>query len=433
MTIIKLDHITKIEGHADLTLHIDRGKLKDVKFETTEGARFFEGIVVGRKYYDVQKFVSRICGVCSQAHLLAAILAIEDAMGVKVTEQTRKLRDLVNIAAIIQSHTLHAYFLALPDYLGYESAIAMVPKFGPEIKRALKIKKIANDINATIGGRDVHCVTLQVGGFTKTPTNADLEELHKRVKVGKKEAIKAAKLFGSLKYPDFERKTEYVALSREKGYALNRGNIVSTEGLNIPASDYGSHIREIIKEYAASKFALLHGHGYFVGALARLNINHKHLSKDTKKVLSQIKYKFPSHNPFLNNLAQAVELVHLFDHADKILSKLKIKDEGKPDIVDFKVKGGVGFCGMEVPRGTLFHEYLVDDKGIVQKCNIIAPTTQNLKNIEDDLKEFIPKLLKKKVSKKKMISEVEMLIRAYDPCISCSTHFLNVKIRGGKW
>lgn len=427
MSDIKIDHITKIEGHANVTVNIEKGVLKKVQFETVEGARFFEGIVVGRKYYDVQKFVSRICGVCSQAHLLGAIFALENALGVKVSKQTRLLRKLVNIASIVQSHTLHAYFLALPDYLGFESAISMAAKHGDEVKRALKIKKIANDINATIGGRDIHCITLVVGGFTKTPTNDGLKELLLRVKEGKAEATKAAKLFGSIKYPDFERETEYLAIKNEKEYALNIGFIASTKGLKVPVEKYGDLIHEIIKNYAASKFALLKNKGYMVGALSRINNNHGQLSSSAKKAIRDSRYDFPSFNPFLNNFAQAVELVHLFDEAIDILKNLKIKNEGEPDLVDIKLRPGHGFAGLEVPRGTLFHEYELDKDGVVTKANIIAPTTQNLKNIEDDLKEYIPQLIQKKLPKNKMIFEIEKLIRAYDPCISCSTHFVRLK------
>ena len=428
MKQIKLDHITKIEGHANVTINIDRGKLKDVRFETVEGARFFEGIVTGRKYYDVQKFVSRICGVCSQAHLLGSILAIENAMGIFVSDQTRKLRRLVNIAAIIQSHCLHDFFLALPDYLGFESAISMASKYPDEVKLALAIKRIANDINQVIGGRDIHCITLVPGGFTKLPSQEDIRALYIKVKEGKRLSVKAAKLFISLKYPDFERETEYVALRDDDRYALDSAHIVSTKGLDIEPSEYKNFISEIIKDYAASKFALLNRKGYFVGALPRLNINHDKLSKDAKKLISSSGLQFPSHNPFHNNLAQAIEMVSLFDEAIEILEDFRLESACEPDVADYDVCAGHGYCAIEVPRGLLLHEYDIDETGTVKYANIIAPTTQNLKNIEDDLTEFIGQLLSKKVSKEKLIFEVEKLIRAYDPCISCSTHGLKIKI-----
>jgi coenzyme F420-reducing hydrogenase alpha subunit len=424
MPVIKLDTITKIEGHARLKVKVKKGEVKEARIEVYEGARFFEGILKGRRYDEVAHLASRICGVCSQAHLITALKAIEEALNIKNSEQTELLRELLLIGQIIQSHSLHLYFLGLPDYLGFENAIAMASKYPKEVKRALKIKRLGNDICTKIGGREVHSITAVLGGFSKIPKQEELDELLKEVKTAKKEILKTVNLFENLLYPKFERKTEYIALRKENTYALLHGNISSTEGLNITHDLYNEYLEEYAKGYSTAKFVVSEGKGYMVGALARLNLNRRMLSKDARIFLKKSKFNFPNYSPFVNNFAQALELVHLVDRAIEILENLRIRDE-KP--IKFKPKSGHGISATEAPRGMLIHEYELNKKGDVAKANIITPTTQNLKNIEDDIKVFLPGILDKSEDEVKL--ELEKLIRSYDPCISCSTHFLKLDLK----
>ncbi|MEM2918152.1 MAG: Ni/Fe hydrogenase subunit alpha [Candidatus Altiarchaeota archaeon] len=423
MQKISLDTITKIEGHARLDVRVEKGEIKKVQVEVYEGARLFEGILKGRKYDDVHYLCSRICGVCSQAHLIGALKAIEEALGVEASEQTEFLRELLMIGQIIQSHSLHLYFLALPDYLGYDNAIDMASKYKEEVRRALKIKRLGNEICTVIGGREIHSITPVVGGFSKIPSNVEIDKLLKSLKETKEDAIETVRLFENLNYEKFERKTEYVALKRGKCYAMMHGSVHSTEGLDIDHKFYDKYFYEYTTKYSTSKFVMLKGKSYMVGALARLNLNREYLLDGAKMMLRNSKFKFPNYSPYVNNFAQAIEILHLIERAIEILENLKIKHE-KP--VDVKLREGRGISATEVARGLLFHDYKLDEKGKVLKANILPPTTQNLKNIEDDITQILPKILNR--SEEEIKLELEKLIRSYDPCISCSTHFLELNL-----
>jgi len=417
-TKIKLHHLSKIEGHANLTIRIDNGKVKQASLNVIEGARFFEAIVRGRKYDEVSILTSRICGVCSPIHAISSILAVEHAFGTKVTHQTKLLRELLILGGIVQSHVMHLYFLVLPDYKGYSSAISMASDYKSVISKALKLKALGNDILIAVGGREVHPFTCVVGGFSRMPDKKELGILLKRLKEAKKDVLETAKLFTSLKYPKFERETQHFALHPDK-YGYLEGKIICVGNMCIPTEDYLSHFNERIKLGSTAKFVTAEGKEYMVGALPRINMNYDKLSKDAKKFVN---WKIPNYSPFLNNAAQAVELVHAFDRAIEILSTTKWKEE-KP--VKITPKAGRGIGVTEAPRGILFHDYTFDSKGYLTKANIITPTAQNLKNIELDIKAFLPGILNK--SREEVVIDIEKLIRSYDPCISCSAHFLKVK------
>jgi len=421
-TTIKLDHITKIEGHARLIVKVDNGKVKKAQLEVYEGARFFEGILKGRKYDEANVITSRICGVCSQSHTIAALKAIEDALQIKVTKQTHMLRELLLIGSIIQSHALHLFFLSLPDYYGYDSAIAMAGKYPGLVKRGLKLKRLGNDICTLIGGREIHTITAVVGGFCHVPAQKDINTLLKSLKKDKKEFIATAKLLAKLKVPKLETPRYFYAMKDSYKYSEEEGLIECIGNKCIPAKSYGQYFKEDIMQYSTAKFVTVGGERFMVGAQARINLYHNRLCKEAATILKQSRIKLPMQNPYYNNFCQALEMLHLCHRAIELLSKLKIKEEKVPE---FRVKAGTGIAAVEVPRGTLFHEYELDDNGMIIRANIITPTTQNLKSIEEDVKDILPSLLQYGEERIKM--ELEKLIRAYDPCISCSTHFLKIK------
>lgn len=423
MGTIKLDHITKIEGHAKLNVKVRSGKVQHAKLEIYEGARFFEEMIKGRHYRDVSTTTSRICGVCSQAHTIAALYAVEKVFGIKVSEQTNILRELLVNAGMISSHVLHLYFLALSDYFGYESTIALAKKKREEVKDALFMKQVANDVLVTFGGREVHSPGPTVGGFFRLPQQDKVNALLPELEEAKKTAMNAVKLFANLKYPKFERDCNYIALQEPGKYPFTSGHLVSSEGLKCSQDEVRGCFKEYHNPYATAEFVVLEGKSYMVGALARINLNREWLSEDSKKVLKTAKVKWPSSNPFHNNIAQAVELVHLFDKCIEIIKNLKIHPE---DPIPVKPKAGTAIAVNEAPRGSLIHEYAFNKKGFVVSANVTTPTSQSLRKIEEDIKLLIPSLLKKN-SKDKVVLEIEKLIRAYDPCISCSTHFLDVK------
>ena len=423
-----LHHICKVEGHGTLIVDIQKGRLTRCNLEVVEGARFFEGIVLGKRYDDVQEITSRICGICSCAHTVACLQAIENALGVKVSEQTRRLRELLSIAERIRSHATHLYFLALPDYLGYESALGMAKKYKKEVHRALHLIKLGNNMVQMIGGKEMHPFTSVVGGFTYVPDKKAVNHLRAELKEHLPDAIATAKLFMKLKQPVFSIDMDFASLNPEKEVPLISGDIITQSGLNIKLNDYANFLDEKVVPYATAKFSTLNGKLFCVGAIARINNNYKALGKTAKKLFEQAKLKLPLTNPFHNNFCQAVELVHWMERGIALLD-YDFKFEGLPKV---QPRAGRSVSAVEAPRGILFHDYTMNDKGFVERCNIITPTAQNLKAIEANVSQLIEQMLKEKKSKDKIILEVEKLIRAYDPCFSCSAHFLKVKWNGRK-
>jgi len=416
---IEKGYVTKIEGHAKLTVKIEDNKIKKAKLDIFEGTRFFEGIVKGHSYNDISPVTSRICGICSVAHGLAALRAVENAFGVKVTKQTKTLRKLMHMGGIIQSHTLHLYFMVLPSHFGYDSALHMAGKHKAVLEQGLLLKRAANSIVKVIGGRDVHPFTFVVGGFSSFPEKKELFDLLITVRAAKKAALDAMELFANLKYPIFEKEREYFALEGAP-YFFGDKAILCEGKVCAPVSDYENYFKEYFKAGSTSEFARTStGKKHMVGALARIINNGAVLSKTSKPYVKKVmENRF---SPYTNNLAQAIEIYEGFSRAEEILKNLKIKDE-KP--VKAKPRKAVGFGAVEAPRGTLFHKYTFDSKGCVTKVNITTPTSQNLENLEENIKTLLPSLLDK--SQDEIVAAIEELIRAYDPCISCSTHFLDI-------
>src|SRR3989344_4302660 len=338
---ISLNHLTKIEGHATLALQIDGMQIKKCELSSVEGSRYFEGILKGHYYYEASEISSRICGICSCAHTVAAIIAIERALDVTPSPQTVALRKLLTIGERIRSHATHLYFLALPDYLGYESALSMLPKYKKEIEQAIKLIKAGNVMIRIIGGRDLHPVSNTIGGMLKLPTEQQLRELENVLKGIQDIAIQTVSLFSQLKNKPFERKVHYLSLATPKEYAMLEGFLKSERGIFKP-KDFHMHIAEIHKEYSTANFVFKDDKPYRVGALARINNNHSHLSKTTKKLMKNSSLKLPNYNPFYNNLAQALELVHCVEQSLSILQELPLEQEKVAHFKDIPVREGHG-------------------------------------------------------------------------------------------
>jgi len=417
---IKLDHITKVEGRASLIISIDKGEVKRCELGSVEGSRYFEGLIKGRKCYEAPELTSRICGMCSCIHTVCSIQAVEAALDINPSEQTKMLREMLVLGERIRSHTSHLYFLVLPDYWGAESVLSLGPKHRKDIERAVKLTKLGNNITSVIGGRDIHPVSVQVGGMTKLPSQEQIDTIRRQLQDAQADVLAVAKLFDKLKNPKFDAETEYFSLSDGVGYPTLFGDLVS-QSTRFKMDEYMKYLQEFHESYSTSNFVVKKNKPYMVGALSRLNNNHKFLSKNAKKVVLDAKLKFPILNPFMNNFAQAIELVNCVDKLIELCRKLKIEKE---EPVKFKFKKSRGVSAVEAPTGTLFHDYEINAKGDITKANIITPTCQNLLNIQEDIRSFIPSVLK--LGEKKMVIEIERLIRSYDPCFSCATHFLEV-------
>jgi len=415
---IQVDYIARVEGQGALKINIEKdGKVKTLEFQIFEPPRFFESFLIGRKYDEVMEIVSRICGICPVAHQITALRAVENALGLEPSEQVNDLRKLIAISAHIQSNVLSMYFLSLPDLMGYESAIAMLKNHSEIIKRGLKLKKLGNDITDIIGGRAVHPITMIVGGFSTLPSENKLKNIRERLVDAKKDALETVYLFSKLDIPDFNRKCEHVAISDPKEYAVNYGRFKSNKGLDIDEMNYRSYIYEKQKPYSTALHSCVKQRDSFmVGPLPRVNINFNQLSSGAKDAAKKTGIKFPNYNPFVSHLARAIELVHDIDESIDIIDRVPLKQE-KINII---CNSGFGAAITEAPRGSLYHGYKLNNNGIIIDADIVPPTAHNAYNIEKDLNAFVQTILD--LSIEEITLKCEMLIRAYDPCISCSTH-----------
>jgi coenzyme F420-reducing hydrogenase alpha subunit len=426
---IEVNHVTRVEGHGNIYVNVKKGIIEKCEWNISEAPRFFEAMVVGRQWNELHHITSRICGICSIGHTLASLRATESAMGITVSNQDLKLRKLALHAENMQSHILHLGFLVLPDLMGVGSVIPLTSSNPEEVKTVLHLHRNANEMSNLICGRTTHPQRLIPGGFSKIPSIKELMELRKKLKDSIPELQAVADLFKSLahKFPDFARETEFIALTKPDEYALYDGDIASSDTGTAPVNEYLSFANEYIVPTSTAKRAKHARESYMVGALARLNINFERLSPLAKKIAKMFGLKPVCHNPFMNNVAQLVEVVHNVEDSIRLIDELETTglqpqpDYYKPEV---KVKAGRGVGAVEVPRGILFHDYTYNAKGVCTNANCIIPTNQNHGNIELDMKALLPKMLDK--TEKEVELSLEMLVRAYDPCISCSTHCIKV-------
>jgi sulfhydrogenase subunit alpha len=418
---INVHHITRVEGHGDIKIEVKDGEIKKANWEVVETPRFFEALIIDKSYDVVHNITSRICGICSIGHTLASIRATERAMGIKETEQTKALRLLLKHGETLQSHVLHLYFLVAPDFLGLNSVVPLIESNPELVGIAATLKLLANDMCDIIGGRTTHPTTPVVGGFTRIPTVKELKAIKQRILDAVPLIEKTAEVIKTFDVPDFTRETEFVSLKGVDEYPWIGGDLVSSDGVLKKENDYRAMTNEFKVEQSTSKWAKLSRDSLFVGALARFNNNYDLLLPQAKAVAEMFGLKPVCHNPYMNNIAQLVEVVHCaYDTVAKIDELLEkgLKDEA----VEFKVKAGQGASAVEVPRGILYHEYKYDKKGKVVKGNCIIPTGQNHANIQLDMEALAKHFYELGKDDKEIELLAEMLVRAYDPCISCSVH-----------
>jgi coenzyme F420-reducing hydrogenase alpha subunit len=430
---INVEYLTRVEGHGNISIAVKDGKLDTCRLDIVESPRFFEGMLRGRSVFEAQHITSRICGICACGHTLASIQAAEDALGITPTEHTITLRKLLLHLEILDSHILHIYLLAAPDLLGVKSFVPLISSHNEVVRRALRMKKTCNDICDILVGRHVHPISALVGGFTKIPKPIDLATMFNLLRGMRDDMDATVKLAASLKFPHFERDTEFVALVNDNDeYPLLMGDIGSTDGVRMSKSDYRKITNEFIVPHSSAKHTKLSRKSYAVGALARFNLNAEKLHPAAKKVAAAVGLKPKCINPYLNTVAQLIESVHCLEDAISIVENLRSMqlnyDEeivvGLNEQHRIPVRAGKGVGAVEVPRGILFHNYQTDENGIITEANCIIPTNQNTANIEHDMMELVPTMLDR--SQEEITHAVEMLVRSYDPCISCSTHCMNV-------
>ncbi|MEM7816491.1 MAG: Ni/Fe hydrogenase subunit alpha [Candidatus Aenigmatarchaeota archaeon] len=416
---ISLDKISKIEGSASLEIKIRKNQIKKVKLKITENKRFYTQAIRGKNCLAVHQIVSRICGTCSVAHLLCCIEAVERALNIKPSEQTMILRKLALYGTMIRDHALHLYFFVLPDILGIDSILEIEDT--KILEQAFRVKAAGNSLASLIGGRAIHPSYIQVGYFESIPKNK--EEIKRVIDELRSIRGDVLDLIDILDKCDFSYEKDRIFVSLiTKDYTFIEGEIRSIDGTIIREEDYWDYLNRIVIPYSQATGFQFKSREYMVGALARMNLNKDAIHKDTKKDAAKYLSRFPSNNVFHNNLAQAIEILHSIDHSIELLETSEFKEEGKPEI---KIKSSEGVGVLEAPRGTLYYMLSINNDGKINYGNIVIPTAQNQIIMERDIKDMVSKMIKK--SKHEIVYEIEKLIRAYDPCMSCASHFLKVK------
>ncbi|NJP07524.1 MAG: Ni/Fe hydrogenase subunit alpha [Chloroflexaceae bacterium] len=423
--IIKVDYLARVEGEGGLFIKMKDHAVSDVKLRIFEPPRFFEAFLRNRSFREVPDITARICGICPVAYQMSSVHAMEDACGVKVEGPLRELRRLLYCGEWIESHVLHFSMLHAPDFLGYPDAIAMAKDHPDVVKKMLQLKKIGNDIVTFVGGREIHPINICVGGFYRVPTRREMtRRLSESLKEARELAIEAAHWTASLPCPDFEQAYEYVSLQHPDEYPYNEGRLVSNQGLDIPISAFYDHITEEHMAHSTSLHSVLKARGsYHVGPLARYNLNFEKLTPLTQEVAHAIGLGATCHNPFKSIVVRSLETLYACDEALRIIDAYEMPER---PAVEVQPRAGVGHGCTEAPRGVLYHRYKIDEQGTILDARIAPPTAQNQRTIEKDLHDFVTPRMD--TPHEKLTWECEQVIRNYDPCISCSTHFLTLHI-----
>ncbi len=424
---INVHHVTRVEGHGSIRVRASDGTVEQVEWQVPEAPRFFEAMVRGRSYEDIQTIVSRICGICSVTHSMAAIKAIENAMGIQVSKQSDKLRILCHYGEQIESHVLHVGYLVAPDLLGQNSVIPLATSHPEVVKTVIRLHRLGNTWMEIIGGRMTHPVTIIPGGLTQAPSEAELLRLKKMMEDSIPDLKALAEVILSLagELPAFERDTEYIALIEPDHYTFFHGDIGSTDQDElVDVQKFESVVNEYMSPQSTAKWCKWHRDAYAVGALARFNLNAQHLLPLAADVAKMFGLEKGCCNPYMNSVVQVVECVQVVEHGLQLIDEL-LTDGIKQEVVKVSPCAGDGAASVEAPRGILFHRYQFDDKGICTGANICIPTGQNHGNIQKDFEALVPQVLDKSQDEIRLM--LEMLVRAYDPCISCSTHYLDIE------
>jgi sulfhydrogenase subunit alpha len=421
---IKVDYLARVEGEGSLFLKIKGDRVEQAEVRIFEPPRFFEAFLRGRSFREAPDFTARICGICPVAYQSSATQAMEEALGVEIPEPLAKLRRLLYLGEWLSSHALHVFFLHAPDFLGYQDAIEMARDHGDMVKLGLGLKKAGNALFTCLGGREIHPVNVQVGGFYRLPTKKELAPVLEQLKEAREAAVQTVRWTAKLPFPDFEPDHEFVALSHPEEYAILKGRLKSSGGLDIPVSAYEDHFTEEQAPYSHALQSVRRGAGpYFVGPLARVNLNFDQLSPSVQVEAKKAGLTPVCRNPFKSIIARSVEMLQAAEEAVGLMEAYEMPEA---PAVPLKVRAGVGHGITEAPRGILYHRYRIDDQGLIQEAQIVPPTSQNQKSMEADLAQFAGRFLD--LPDEELTWRLEQALRNYDPCISCATHCLRVRV-----
>jgi coenzyme F420-reducing hydrogenase alpha subunit len=421
---IAVDYLARVEGEGALYLKIKDDRVTDVQLKIFEPPRFFEAFLRGRSYAEAPDITARICGICPVAYQMSTVHAIEQAWGVNLPEPLHALRRLLYCGEWIESHVLHIYMLHAPDFLGYADVVQMAKDHPEVVQRGLRLKQTGNAIVSVVGGREIHPINVRIGGFYQVPSGRDLAPVREQLLWARDAAQETVRWAAQLPFPLFERDYEFVALRHPSDYPMNAGRLVSNKGLDIPVQAYEAHFVEEQVPYSNALRSTLQGRGaYFVGPMARYNVNFDRLSPLAQEAARAAGLGPVCTNPFQSIIVRSVEVLYACDEALRILDAYEPPEAPS---VPFVPSAGTGCACTEAPRGILYHRYQLDDQGLICDAKIVPPTSQNQQTIEEDLSTFVPQHLD--LTKEALTWQCEQAIRNYDPCISCATHFLRLHI-----
>ncbi|MCD4796234.1 MAG: Ni/Fe hydrogenase subunit alpha [Candidatus Cloacimonetes bacterium] len=425
MKKITVDHLARVEGDGGIYVEIDGDKIKKLEVRIFEGPRLIEALAIGKLPEEVISITPRICAICTVSHKNASIRAIERALKTNENEKTYYARELMHMGEMIESHSLHIFALALPDYLGYPNVIAMVEKYADVVTKALNLKKYGNKIMQILNGKFIHGENATAGGFGKFPERSELLEIKKEAEESLAFMCAATDIVGGLELPDhLEEKTVFVCCNpADKKFGFWGEELIFSDGTVLPSTKYKENLIERVVPHSFAKRSLYKGKPFSVGALARLNCIGDRLKGEAAKYYKKYKNERWLKNPLYNNLAQAIEIIYCLERIPKLVDiLLKLPD---PKFEKATRKKGRGVGTVEAPRGLLVHDYSFED-GYVTDANIIAPTAYNLDDIEKYMANSALSLNKAGKNEKEIAFELEKIARAYDPCISCATHLVKV-------
>ncbi len=419
-----MDVLTRVEGEGALDLHIRDGKVEEAQLRIFEPPRLFEALLRGRDFKEAPDITARICGICPIAYQMSAVHAMEDALGLTVEGPLRALRRLIYCGEWIESHVLHIVMLHAPDFLEYPDAIQMAREHGEMVQAGLTLKKAGNEILRLLGGREIHPVNVKVGGFYRVPAKSELRPLAEQLKSARDLAVKILGWVSGFPFPDFARDYEFVALRHPQEYPFNEGRLVSTRGIDIPVCDFDTVFEERHVAHSTALQAVIRRRGaYLVGPLARYAINFDRLSPEVQALAKTAGLDRNCHNPFQSILVRSVEVVHACEEALRLIDAYEMPDA--PAIAAVP-RAGIGHGCTEAPRGICYHRYEIDGEGAIVSARIVPPTSQNQLSIEEDLRGVAAENIA--LADAALRARCEQTIRNYDPCISCSTHFLKLTV-----
>jgi coenzyme F420-reducing hydrogenase alpha subunit len=421
---IHVGMLTRVEGEGALHLTVEGGKLVDLRFEIFEPPRFFEALLRGRHASEAADITARICGICPVAYQMSALHALEGLFRVEIDPAVRALRRLYYCGEWIESHALHIHMLAAPDFLGCESVVSLAEKHRPAVERGLRIKKAGNNIIKLLGGRSVHPVGVCIGGFTRAPRAAELATVRDELARIREDALACVRWVAAFDLPDRHLDIEFVSLRHPDEYPMNEGRVVSSSGLDCAQAEFDDCFEEHQVPHSNALHAKVKGRGpYFLGPLARVNLNFDRLGPDLAGVAREVGVSFPNANPYTSIVARALEILYAIDEAVRIINAY---EPPAAPAAPFTARAGIGRAITEAPRGMLYQAYETDDRGLIRSARIVPPTSQNQAQMEADLRELAPAILSR--SQAEATHLCETVIRNYDPCISCATHFLKLDI-----